>query len=359
MALCVVSIIVGSILFEDFEYIFFFVVCVVVGVSLIYLFLQVDKDVPSGSSDDTKSAWEWMSKTERNAFRDFNFANQKKKKSSNKSKSETERNAFRGFNFVNQKKKKSSKKSSSEKKDYKTIYYSNNQSLYLLACLISQIVAVDGETSDTEYDAACRYLQPRMDAYDYHKLVSFLTDTGFSMAILESTAKNVGNAYAQVNGGLYFVTELLYSIVIVSGINPKEWEAMCKVLDIFFPKNDDDYFYFIDKYQSYERGGRPYNAEYARRLKERKQGKNNQNSSKTSGANRDTGNDVPKQKSAKNSSYYSILGLTEDATQSDIRKRYHELAKKYHPDVTLDELEKRVLAEKFIEIQKAYNALRQ
>jgi curved DNA-binding protein CbpA len=31
--------------------------------------------------------------------------------------------------------------------------------------------------------------------------------------------------------------------------------------------------------------------------------------------------------------YYKILGLNKDATKAEIKKRYRELAKKYHPDV--------------------------
>jgi len=32
--------------------------------------------------------------------------------------------------------------------------------------------------------------------------------------------------------------------------------------------------------------------------------------------------------------YYEILGVSKDATQSDIKRSYRKLARKYHPDVS-------------------------
>lgn len=48
--------------------------------------------------------------------------------------------------------------------------------------------------------------------------------------------------------------------------------------------------------------------------------------------------------------YYQVLGLNKNATQSDIKKSYKNLAKKSHPDVGGDE-------EKFKEISEAYETL--
>ncbi len=52
--------------------------------------------------------------------------------------------------------------------------------------------------------------------------------------------------------------------------------------------------------------------------------------------------------------YYQILGVSENATQVEIKKAYKRLAMKYHPDRVGDDREKH---EKFKEIQKAYSVL--
>ena len=51
---------------------------------------------------------------------------------------------------------------------------------------------------------------------------------------------------------------------------------------------------------------------------------------------------------------YKLLGVTKSASDSDIRKAYRSLAKKYHPDVNKD---KPQMAEKFKEISAAYTLL--
>ncbi|MFV9930827.1 MAG: DnaJ C-terminal domain-containing protein [Francisella endosymbiont of Hyalomma asiaticum] len=51
--------------------------------------------------------------------------------------------------------------------------------------------------------------------------------------------------------------------------------------------------------------------------------------------------------------YYSLLGVSRDASEADIKKAYRRLAKKYHPDVNKE----KGAEEKFKEIQTAYDAL--
>lgn len=51
--------------------------------------------------------------------------------------------------------------------------------------------------------------------------------------------------------------------------------------------------------------------------------------------------------------YYSILGVSFDATAEEIRAAYFDLAKKYHPDVTDDPK----AHDRFVEIQEAYDVL--
>lgn len=51
--------------------------------------------------------------------------------------------------------------------------------------------------------------------------------------------------------------------------------------------------------------------------------------------------------------YYETLGLSSDASQNDIKKAYHKLAREYHPDKNKDT----DAIEKFNQINEAYNAL--
>lgn len=57
--------------------------------------------------------------------------------------------------------------------------------------------------------------------------------------------------------------------------------------------------------------------------------------------------------------YYKILGLTNSASEEEIKKSYKKLAMKYHPDrsVNLSDIEKKKNEEKFKEINDAYQHL--
>ncbi|KAK3082625.1 hypothetical protein FSP39_000660 [Pinctada imbricata] len=52
-----------------------------------------------------------------------------------------------------------------------------------------------------------------------------------------------------------------------------------------------------------------------------------------------------------------VLELDENATEKEIKSRYKELAKKYHPDRQKDPSKKKEAEDKFVEIQKAYETL--
>ncbi|KAL4423858.1 hypothetical protein ABPG75_001159 [Micractinium tetrahymenae] len=53
--------------------------------------------------------------------------------------------------------------------------------------------------------------------------------------------------------------------------------------------------------------------------------------------------------------FYSVLGVSRDASDSEIKKKYYQLAKKYHPDTNQGDPE---AAKKFQEVQRAYDTLR-
>lgn len=57
--------------------------------------------------------------------------------------------------------------------------------------------------------------------------------------------------------------------------------------------------------------------------------------------------------------YHEILGVTSNATQEEIKKAYRKLAKVHHPDnfATGTESQQKMAAEKFMEIQKAFDEL--
>ena len=52
--------------------------------------------------------------------------------------------------------------------------------------------------------------------------------------------------------------------------------------------------------------------------------------------------------------YYEVLGLNKSASEADIKKAYHKMAKKYHPDVNKDDKQ---AEEKFKEVSEAYDTL--
>lgn len=55
--------------------------------------------------------------------------------------------------------------------------------------------------------------------------------------------------------------------------------------------------------------------------------------------------------------YFKILGVEENASQSEIKEAYRNLSKKYHPDRCPSESERQEYEEKFKEINEAYDVL--
>lgn len=54
---------------------------------------------------------------------------------------------------------------------------------------------------------------------------------------------------------------------------------------------------------------------------------------------------------------YEVLGVSRNASMDEIKKAYHALSRKYHPDANVNNPLADLAAEKFKEIQEAYNTI--
>jgi len=55
---------------------------------------------------------------------------------------------------------------------------------------------------------------------------------------------------------------------------------------------------------------------------------------------------------------YEILGVKEHDSIEDIAKVFRNLAKKCHPDMSLDDKERKIRQEKFMALTEAYNEIK-
>jgi DnaJ family protein C protein 3 len=55
--------------------------------------------------------------------------------------------------------------------------------------------------------------------------------------------------------------------------------------------------------------------------------------------------------------YYKVLGLTRSCSQRDVKRAYHKLAMKYHPDKVTDAEEKPAAEAMFKKVARAYEVL--
>ena len=51
---------------------------------------------------------------------------------------------------------------------------------------------------------------------------------------------------------------------------------------------------------------------------------------------------------------YSILGISRDASDEEVKKAYRKMSRKYHPDANIDNPNKEQAEEKFKQVQQAY-----
>ena len=54
---------------------------------------------------------------------------------------------------------------------------------------------------------------------------------------------------------------------------------------------------------------------------------------------------------------YSVLGVSRDASEEEIKKAYRKLSRKYHPDANINNPNKEQAEEKFKEVQQAYEQI--
>lgn len=54
---------------------------------------------------------------------------------------------------------------------------------------------------------------------------------------------------------------------------------------------------------------------------------------------------------------YQVLGVSQDASEEEIKKAYRKLSRMYHPDANINNPNKAQAEEKFKEIQQAYQQI--
>ncbi len=211
-----------------------------------------------------------------------------------------------------------------------------------LGSVISNIMRADNGTNKKELEVVRKF------AYEMYSDRDASILTHISPLSASANKMNLKKACSQVNRFFpeyldrYAICELLFTIVAADEvITGNEWSVLLRTIP-YLNINACDIDYFKCKYAHLVQGIN-HNRQHSQHY-------NSQSSQSTS-------KDVAI-KAEDLTQYFAILGLDKTATMDEVHSAYRKLAKKYHPDTTVNPALQSILTEKFKEISNAYNHLK-
>lgn len=202
-----------------------------------------------------------------------------------------------------------------------------------LGALLATICISDGSIQYSEKNAVIRYVERLYGTANLYTIKNAFNNNKYKS--IEEDSEYINNIqtiakHLNYQEQLAFC-EMMFEIAkVANGILEKEWKILQDIL-FFLPLNYNDISYLNAKYAS----------DFGQEEKESEEEPQHRN---------------PKNKSAFDA-YYKELGLKPTDNKDTIRKAYHTLSKKYHPDTVQDPSLKIVMTEKFKSITEAYNKL--
>ncbi len=203
-----------------------------------------------------------------------------------------------------------------------------------LGATLARVCMSDGELQKSERNAVLKYIE---DLYGTANAIAIKNSFNSNLDIsLDKDPKYITNIQTIAEHLKYqellAFCEMMFEIAkIANGILQKEWEVLQDILfSIHLRYNDISYL----------------NMKYAVDFDQEKEGEEEEEQQHSQ----------PKIRSEFDA-YYKALGLNPTNDKDTIRKAYHTLARKYHPDTVQDPAFKVVMTEKFKVISEAYNKL--
>lgn len=208
-----------------------------------------------------------------------------------------------------------------------TIAEQRNKSL---GAILAMMCMVDGSFDKAEQKTVLNYLRKHFEREQMNVVVAELNHwRNKSYTALNNNFETHIQSIirGQNSQGILAFTELMFDVAnATDGILPEEWDLLQRIMQKA-GLSEEDQSYLKSKYEP-----------CFRQKKEKQQ---------------------PTQ--PKPGRYldrcYRELGLKSTASQDDIRKAYHKLAKKYHPDTVQDPALKEIMSEKFKRITNSYEHL--